>query len=45
MTALEYLIELIKAGGEFPDAAYKAAQEFKVDQAELEKEYDEATTR
>lgn len=38
--ALEHLLALIRTGGEFPDAAYRAARKFGVKQAELEAAYD-----
>jgi hypothetical protein len=39
--ALQHLHNQIKKGAEFPDAAYQAAQKFKVNQAALEKAYDQ----
>lgn len=38
--ACNYLIMLIKSGIDFPDAAFKASQKFKVNQSMLEREYD-----
>ena len=39
--ALEYLLALIHAGEEFPDAAYRTAQMYRVNQLALERAYDE----
>ena len=38
--ALEYLISLVRSGVEFPDAAWKSATKFRVNQSELESAYD-----
>lgn len=38
--ALEHLNWLIDNGVEFPDAAYRTATLFKINQQELEQEYD-----
>ena len=38
--ALEYMLRLIADEWEFPDAAFKAAQKFKVSQSDLEAAYD-----
>ncbi|MND11850.1 hypothetical protein D3C80_19620 [compost metagenome] len=39
--ALEYLIQLIDDGYEYPDAQYKASQKFKVSAEELQERYDD----
>lgn len=39
--ASEYMLELIQAGAEFPDAAWKAAQRFNVQQHHIEDNYDD----
>lgn len=39
--ALEYLIQLIDDGYEYPDAQYKASQKFKVSSEELQERYDD----
>jgi hypothetical protein len=38
--ALMWLNHMISEGGEFPDAAYRSATIWGVDQAKLEREYD-----
>lgn len=40
--ALEYLIKLIRQGGEFPDACWTASQKFGVSYSKLQEAYDEA---
>lgn len=42
LEALEYMRELIRVGWEFPDAAFRAARAFKINQAALEQAYDDA---
>lgn len=38
--ATEYMLELIQAGVDFPDAAWKAAKRFNVEQHHIEESYD-----
>jgi hypothetical protein len=42
--AMAEMVIRVQAGAEFPDAAYAVAQEFGVDQGDLEAEYDRLTS-
>jgi len=39
--ALSYLLALVNAGAEYPDAEWKASEKFKVDAAKLRAAYDD----